>query len=220
MWTRPGSGLVKRTECGNLNERDPSLSRTYSFRPLSRQCKTTLGYSCPKFPTHRWLLREYKTRSRGTQSTEHMQDSLTPKHADLYFETDERPIILFDGVCNLCNGGVNFMLDWDREGRARFAALQSPAGQALLQRSGRSPYDISSIVLVENTTSYIKSEAILRIARLLDVPFPFLAGLGMLVPLQLRDPLYDVVATNRYKLFGSTSECRLSDARFEERFVC
>jgi predicted DCC family thiol-disulfide oxidoreductase YuxK len=67
---------------------------------------------------------------------------------DEYFQADSRPVILFDGVCNLCNGGVNFMLDWDRRGEFRLAALQSPAGRKLLQRSGRSPDDISSIVLV------------------------------------------------------------------------
>jgi hypothetical protein len=63
------------------------------------------------------------------------------------FETDDRPIILYDGICNLCNGGVNFMLDWDspneERGNFRFAALQSEVGKALLQRSGRRPDDVS-----------------------------------------------------------------------------
>ena len=63
------------------------------------------------------------------------------------FETDDRPIILYDGICNLCNGGVNFMLDWDspneKRGNFRFAALQSEVGKALLQRSGRRPDDVS-----------------------------------------------------------------------------
>jgi len=65
------------------------------------------------------------------------------------FGTDQRPVILYDGVCNLCNGAVNFMLDWDTSARFRLAALQSPAGRRLLARCGRSPDDISSIVLVE-----------------------------------------------------------------------
>jgi hypothetical protein len=64
------------------------------------------------------------------------------------FETDKRPIILYDGICNLCNGGVNFMLDWDspneERGNFRFAALQSEVGKALLQRSGRRPDDVST----------------------------------------------------------------------------
>lgn len=173
------------------------------------------------------------TRSSGKSSTPEYGDwysvSLDERNSskssrfknkgDEYFETDRRPIILFDGVCNLCNGGVNFMLDWDRTGKARFAALQSPAGKVLLERSGRNPDDISSIVLVEKDESYIKSDAILRIGKLLEVPFPVLAGLGMLVPHILRDTVYDGIATNRYNMFGSTNECRLSDSRFEERFL-
>ena len=67
--------------------------------------------------------------------------------AKTVFETDDRPIILYDGICNLCNGGVNFMLDWDspneKRGNFRFAALQSEVGKALLQRSGRRPDDVS-----------------------------------------------------------------------------
>ncbi|GAQ91675.1 hypothetical protein KFL_008320040 [Klebsormidium nitens] len=88
-----------------------------------------------------------------------------------YFAADKRPIILFDGVCNFCNGGVNFMLDNDPQGKLRFAALQSDAGRALLQRAGRAPEDISSIVLIEPDRSYTHSEAILRIAQYLPEPF-------------------------------------------------
>jgi predicted DCC family thiol-disulfide oxidoreductase YuxK len=68
-------------------------------------------------------------------------------------------VILFDGVCNLCNGGVNLALDLDPPGELRFAALQSSAGRALLRRSGRDASDISSIVLVERDRSYVKSGA-------------------------------------------------------------
>jgi predicted DCC family thiol-disulfide oxidoreductase YuxK len=126
---------------------------------------------------------------------------------------------LFDGVCNLCNGAVNFLLDWDKSGQYRLAALQSPAGQSLLQRSGRAPNDISSIVLVEQDASYIKSEAILRIARRLNIPFYMLASLGLPVPLFVRDPVYDLVANNRYNLLGKRNVCRLGDERFTERFL-
>ena len=111
------------------------------------------------------------------------------------------------------------MLDWDTKGVCRFAALQSPAGKALLQRSNRSPNDISSIVLVEENTSYIKSEAILRTALRLNIPFPVLASLGLLFPLGFRDFTYDTIADNRYNFFGKSGQCRLSDARFADRFV-
>lgn len=93
-----------------------------------------------------------------------------------------------------CNGGVNTALRFDEEGALRFAALQSKAGKSLLQRSGRKPDDISSIVLVEPDESHIKSEAILRIAKYLQNPFPFLALFGFPLPLFVRDSLYDTVS--------------------------
>ncbi|GJP30675.1 hypothetical protein CLOM_g4531, partial [Closterium sp. NIES-68] len=136
-----------------------------------------------------------------------------------YFATDNRPIVLYDGVCNMCNGGVNFALDADPQGRLRFAALQSEAGRALLARSGRSPDDISSIVLVERDGAYIKSDAVLRIARLLDLPYPPLAFLASLAPKPLRDMVYDGVANNRYSILGMRDVCRISDGRYEDRFI-
>jgi len=85
---------------------------------------------------------------------------LDDPRGDRYFDAgDARPVILFDGVCNLCNGGVNLALDLDPPGELRFAALQSSAGRALLRRSGRDASDISSIVLVERDRSYVKSGA-------------------------------------------------------------
>ncbi|XP_024516609.1 DCC family protein At1g52590, chloroplastic isoform X1 [Selaginella moellendorffii] len=114
------------------------------------------------------------------------------------FASDTRPVILFDGVCNLCNGGVNFVLDRDPRARLRFAALQSNAGRALLERSGRSRDDISSIVLVEKQRSYIKSEAVLRIAHYLDEPYPSLATLALLFPLLSHSPFPNSLE-NRHK---------------------
>ncbi|KAG2493817.1 hypothetical protein HYH03_008036 [Edaphochlamys debaryana] len=136
------------------------------------------------------------------------------------FATDQRPVILFDGVCNLCNGGVNFMLQADPTGIYRIAALQSPAGRRLLARCGRSPDDISSIVLVERDRCHIRSEAILRIGAGLAMPLPALAALGFPFPLPFRDGVYDLVANNRYSFFGRTDVCRLQDkGKFEARFI-
>eukprot|EP00227_Mantoniella_beaufortii_P007884 CAMPEP_0197575664 /NCGR_PEP_ID=MMETSP1326-20131121/988_1 /TAXON_ID=1155430 /ORGANISM="Genus nov. species nov., Strain RCC2288" /LENGTH=197 /DNA_ID=CAMNT_0043138473 /DNA_START=253 /DNA_END=846 /DNA_ORIENTATION=+ len=148
----------------------------------------------------------------------------TPPLPD-FFAADKRPIILFDGVCNLCNGGVNLALDLDPSGRLRFAALQSPAGRALLQRAGRQPDDISSIVLIEENKAYVKSDAVLRIATYLDAPLlppllPLAGGvIGPLFPQFFRDAVYDLVADNRYDLLGKQDSCRLGDDRFDERFV-
>lgn len=137
-----------------------------------------------------------------------------------YFANDTRPVILFDGVCNLCNTGVNIVLDWDKAGAFRLAALQSGAGRTLLARCGRSPDDISSIVLVERGACYTKSEAVRRIGARLGVPFPLLAALAEPFPLPIRDFLYEQVAENRYNLFGRTDSCRLGDAgAFAERFI-
>ena len=138
-----------------------------------------------------------------------------------YFATDKRPVILFDGVCNLCNGGVNFALDMDPPGKLRFAALQSTAGRALLRRAGRDPDDISSIVLVEEDAAFVKSDAVLRIATYFSANplFPFAGTLGPVVPTFIRDAFYDAIADNRYDLLGMKDECRLGDDRFDDRFV-
>ncbi|KAG8467012.1 hypothetical protein KFE25_000328 [Diacronema lutheri] len=150
--------------------------------------------------------------------------------AEAVFAEDKRPVILFDGVCALCNGGVDFMLRWDRpnelDGAYRFAALQSDVGRALLARSGRQPDDLSSIVLVmPNGEARTKSEAILSIGSRcgggtpLEALFPLASFLGSALPRPLRDGLYEQVASNRYKWFGHSDECRLSDERFSARFI-
>lgn len=141
------------------------------------------------------------------------------------FAQDKRPIILFDGVCNLCNNAVNLALDWDPKGRLRFSALQSNVGRSLLQANGREAGDISSIVVVTEQGAYTKSDAILVISEELT-PLPLLslkpvAMLGrILVPRFLRDLIYDGVADNRYKLMGKRNECRFdADGEFEDRFL-
>ncbi|XP_048233563.1 DCC family protein At1g52590, chloroplastic isoform X1 [Ricinus communis] len=126
-----------------------------------------------------------------------------------FFERDARPIMLFDGVCNLCNGGVRFVRDNDRNRKIRYEALQSEAGKKLLRRSGRAPDDISSVVLVEKDRSYIKSEAVLKIMEYIDLPFPQLAFFLQFVPLFIRDFVYDNVANNRYTIFGRSESCEI-----------
>jgi predicted DCC family thiol-disulfide oxidoreductase YuxK len=142
------------------------------------------------------------------------------------FENDRRPVVLFDGVCNLCNGAVNLALDWDPKGKLRFAALQSNVGRSLLEANGRRGDDISSIVLVtKDEGAFIKSDAILKITEELTpislVPLKPAAVLSrILVPKFLRDIIYDGVANNRYDILGKRDECRFdSDGDFENRFV-
>ncbi|KAI3970244.1 hypothetical protein MKX01_023891 [Papaver californicum] len=127
--------------------------------------------------------------------------------SNFFDQGDSRPIMLFDGVCNLCNGGVKFVRDNDRQKRMRFEPLQSESGKKLLQRSKRAPDDISSVVLVEKDRSYIKSEAVLKIMEYLNLPFPQLALFLQFVPLFLRDFVYDNIADNRYSIFGRSDSC-------------
>ncbi|KDP37101.1 hypothetical protein JCGZ_06157 [Jatropha curcas] len=131
------------------------------------------------------------------------------KASNSFFERDSRPIMLFDGVCNLCNGGVRFVRENDSKRRIRYEALQSEAGKKLLRRSGRAPDDISSVVLVEKERSYIKSEAVLKIMEYIDLPFPQLAFFLQFVPLFIRDFAYDNVANNRYTIFGRSESCEV-----------
>jgi len=139
---------------------------------------------------------------------------------EVFSKNDSRPVILFDGVCNLCNGGVNFALDHDPTGVFRFASLQSKVGKSLLLNAGKRPDDISSIVLVTSPQqSYFKSNAVLRIAQKLQgTMLPFIGFAGNIAPTFLKDIVYDFVADNRYR-FGHADSCRLEDERFDDRFV-
>mmetsp|Transcript_19356 Transcript_19356/g.58499 ORF Transcript_19356/g.58499 Transcript_19356/m.58499 type:complete len:197 (+) Transcript_19356:222-812(+) len=135
-----------------------------------------------------------------------------------YFDgPDKRPIILFDGVCNVCNTGVDVALSAQQGGEQmfRFAPLQSEAGRELLQQCGRATDDISSIVLVEPHQHSIKSEAILRIGTKMRAPLGQLAVLGFAVPKFVRDVLYDQVANNRYTVFGKRKDCRVCDGKLK-----
>ncbi|KAG7346644.1 DUF393 domain containing protein [Nitzschia inconspicua] len=151
---------------------------------------------------------------------------LDPKSVStLVFATDKRPVILFDGVCNMCNSAVNLALDWDPKGKLRFSALQSKVGRSLLEANGRNADDISSIVLVTKDGAFVKSDAVLKITEELT-PAPLLplkpaAVLSRwVIPKFLRDIVYDNVADNRYSIMGKRDECRLdSDGAFEDRFV-
>lgn len=128
-------------------------------------------------------------------------------------------IVLFDGVCNLCNSSVNFIIDRDPKARFKFAALQSEKGQELLSqilRTNESSFD--SIVLISNNSVYIKSSAALRIARHLNGLWPILYSF-MIIPKPLRDFVYDFIAKNRYKWFGKSDVCRIPTPDLQSRFI-
>ena len=127
-------------------------------------------------------------------------------------------IILFDGVCNLCNGAVNFVIDHDAKGRFRFAALQSDFGISEMKRLGPRDDLMESIVLLEGDRAFTRSSAALRIARGLGFPWS-LAWVFWVVPRPLRNWAYDVIARNRYRWFGRRKECRVPTPELKARFV-
>lgn len=121
---------------------------------------------------------------------------------------DEGSIILFDGVCNLCNGFVQFVVPRDPKGRFRFASLQSDVGQALLADHDLPTETLESVVLIEDEDCYVKSAAAVRIVAALGGIYTLSAPLRY-VPRPIRDRAYDVVATHRYRLFGKKEQCRI-----------
>jgi predicted DCC family thiol-disulfide oxidoreductase YuxK len=133
-------------------------------------------------------------------------------------QTGHRPVILFDGVCNLCNASVQFVIRRDPGDVFRFASLQSPAGRTLLQRHGLPADQLASIVLVDGDRCLVKSDAALRIARALRWPWPLL-GAASIVPRTIRDRVYEYVARNRYRWFGKRDSCSLPTGAVAHRFL-
>ncbi|HYW11582.1 MAG TPA: thiol-disulfide oxidoreductase DCC family protein [Longimicrobium sp.] len=128
------------------------------------------------------------------------------------------PIVLYDGVCGLCDRSVQLILRNDRRGRFRFAALQSDAGRALLERFGLPPEALDSVVLVEGGHAWRKSRAALRIARRMDAPWPLLWPLAI-VPRPVADVFYDLLAKNRYRIFGKLDACMIPPPEVRARFL-
>ena len=129
-------------------------------------------------------------------------------------ETDQT-WLFFDGVCNLCDGFVNFVADHDAEMRVKFGAQQKH--EDLLKRVG-APLDLSTVVLIQGDVFYTKSTAALRTLALMDQPFNAMSGL-MVIPEALRDIGYDLVAKYRYAVFGKVDECRKPSGDFRKRFI-
>jgi len=127
-------------------------------------------------------------------------------------------ILLFDGVCHLCHGAVQFILRRDPHGRIHFASLQSGKGQELLAGF---PYadSLQSVVLIENGVLYTKSDAVLRAGRKLRGAWPALSRAGMLLPRRLRDAVYDWIARNRYRWLGRAEQCMLPAPEIKSRFL-
>lgn len=131
---------------------------------------------------------------------------------------DKPAIILFDGVCNLCNNFVQLVIKHDQRGRFKFASLQSNTAQELLKSMPAAKRNLDTVVLVENGQYYQQSTAALRILRYLDGGWPLLYGLIILPPF-IRDWGYALVAKNRYRWFGQRESCMLPTPELKSRFL-
>jgi len=132
---------------------------------------------------------------------------------------NDNPVIFFDGVCNLCNSSVQFIIRHDPKERFRFAALQSDAGKKAVAALSTQQHQLpDSIILLQNGKYYTKSTAALLIARQLSGLLPLLYA-GIVLPSFIRDSIYNVVAKNRYKWFGKQNECMMPTATLKQRFL-
>ena len=130
----------------------------------------------------------------------------------------EDKVILFDGVCRLCNAWSRFIIRFDRENVFKLASVQSPQGQAILQHFGLPTDYFETMLFVEGNMAYAKSTAFLNIVRLLPWPFNWLSAFRV-VPKPIRDWCYDRIALNRYALFGRYDSCLLPTPDHDQRFL-
>lgn len=135
-----------------------------------------------------------------------------------YLKDMEHPIVFFDGVCNLCNGAVQFIIARDRKNVFHFASLQSDMAKEKLKPIGVEPEHILSIVLLSEGKAYQQSSAVCRIARKLSWPWPLFYAL-ILIPPFIRDAIYRFIAHNRYRWFGKRESCWLPSPELKDKFI-
>lgn len=132
---------------------------------------------------------------------------------------DDRPVIIFDGKCVLCSSFAQFILRKDRSARFRLLAAQSDLGNALYRHFGLDPMSYETYVLLQEGKAYFRSEASIRILDGLGGAWSLFATLARLVPASLRDALYDVIARNRLRWFGTREQCYLPGPSQADRFL-
>ena len=130
----------------------------------------------------------------------------------------DQPIVLFDGVCNLCNSAVQFIIKHDKKNVFKFASLQSGTGQKLLAQYNFPTEELNSFILIENNKAYDRSTGALRVAKKLNGILPWLYGF-IFIPKIFRDSIYNWVGRNRYKWFGKKDECMIPTPELKARFL-
>lgn len=133
-------------------------------------------------------------------------------------DTLNKKTILFDGVCNLCNGSVVFIIKRDKKDLFRFAAIQSDEGQELIKKHKIDTSKVDSILLIDGERYFSKSTAALKIARHLSGGYPLLYGF-MILPRFFRNWVYDIIARNRYKWFGKKESCMIPTPELKSKFL-
>ena len=141
-------------------------------------------------------------------------NALIPDHSPLF----RHPLVLFDGMCNLCDRTVNFIIKRDRAEIFRFVPLQSPLGIALLVQFGFPADYRESFVLIDEGQAIVKSAAFMRISQKLPQPWP-LCALAVVIPCSLRDFIYTRIGRNRYRWFGQHDYCEVRTDDCGHRFV-
>lgn len=132
--------------------------------------------------------------------------------------SSDHKIILFDGVCNLCNGSVNFFITRDKKDIFRFAALQSDIGIELQKKLNIDHENIESFILIDGNKYYRKSTAALKVAGILGFPYNLLYPL-LLIPPFIRNIVYNIIAKYRYKWFGRKEYCRVPTPEEKAKFL-
>ena len=130
----------------------------------------------------------------------------------------QSPVILFDGICNLCNAAVQYVIRHDPKGIFKFASIQSDTGKRLMNDHHIDAVNTDSFILIINNKAFIKSTAALTVARKLNALHPLLYGF-IIVPALIRNGVYDFIARNRYKWFGQADHCMLPTPGLQSRFL-
>jgi predicted DCC family thiol-disulfide oxidoreductase YuxK len=133
-------------------------------------------------------------------------------------KTDSNIVVLFDGVCNLCNGAVQFLIRRDHKGVFRFASLQSGPAQVLLKGHQLKSGQFDSIVVVKAGQVYERSDAVMILANALGFPWKLMVA-GKVLPRFLRDGLYNFISRNRYRIFGRRESCMIPDPAHKGKFL-
>ena len=126
--------------------------------------------------------------------------------------------VFFDGVCNLCNRSVNFLISKDKKNSIKFASLQSEYAQNLIPKEVLNRGNLDTIIVYMDGKFYDRSHAVLKLCKILGGLYSVFL-IGYLIPRFIRDGLYRLIANNRYRWFGKTEQCRVPTQALKERFL-